>query len=129
MINQTASERLAQSELDDRLQAFDAALPQLLQEWNAPGLGVGVVAGDQLVFARGYCATSSGFKFQVVLKEDGALYLAAIGQPEEKLLPYKGQRLRIERFAEVTFEFVMVDGQVQALVQRVPAGEYRFERV
>ena len=84
---------------------------------------------QQLAQLAGFYATPSGFKFQIVHKEDGALYLAALGQPDEKLLPYKAQRFRVERFAEVTFEFVMVDGQVQALVQRVPAGEYRFERV
>lgn len=87
------------------------------------------VDAQQLAQLAGVYATPSGFKFEIVLKEDGALYLAATGQPEEKLLPYKGQRFRVERFADVTFEFVTIDGQVQALVQRVPSGEYRFERV
>lgn len=86
------------------------------------------VDAQQLAQLAGVYATPSGFKFEIVLKEDGALYLAPTGQPEEKLLPYKGQRFRVERFADVTFEFVTVDGQVQALVQRVPSGEYRFER-
>jgi len=84
---------------------------------------------QQLAQLAGVYATPSGFKFQIVLKEEGALYLVAPGQPDEKLLPHKEGRFRIERFAEVTFEFVIVDGQVQALVQRVPAGEYRFDRV
>lgn len=54
MTNLTTPERLTQSAFADQLQAFDAAMPQLLQAWNAPGIGVGVVAGDQLLFARGY---------------------------------------------------------------------------
>ena len=31
--------------------------------------------------------TPAGFKGQVVLKEDGSLYLVAPGQPESKLIP------------------------------------------
>lgn len=37
-----------------RLEGFDAYMNQLLKDWNCPGIGVGVVANDKLVFARGY---------------------------------------------------------------------------
>jgi len=37
-----------------KLAGFDAYMTRLLKDWNAPGIGVGVVAGDKLVFAKGY---------------------------------------------------------------------------
>ena len=33
---------------------FDSYMEKLLQDWNAPGVAVGIVANDQLVFAQGY---------------------------------------------------------------------------
>jgi len=72
--------------------------------------------------------TPTGYKFQVVLKEDGSLYLVYPGQPEEKLLPYKGLKFRIKLFSDVVFEFVVENGQVKALKQRDPSGEYVFTR-
>jgi CubicO group peptidase (beta-lactamase class C family) len=41
-------------ELQRRLRGFDAHVARLARDWNAPGLAVGVVAGDRLVFAKGY---------------------------------------------------------------------------
>jgi len=72
--------------------------------------------------------TPTGYKFQVVLKEDSSLYLVYPGQPEEKLLPYKGLKFRIKLFSDVVFEFVVENGQVKALKQRDPSGEYVFTR-
>src|SRR4030042_4671166 len=37
-----------------KLQGFDAYMTKILKDWNAPGIGVGIVAGDRLVFAKGY---------------------------------------------------------------------------
>jgi CubicO group peptidase (beta-lactamase class C family) len=37
-----------------RLEGFDDYMAKTLQDWNAPGLGVGIVVNDQLVFAKGY---------------------------------------------------------------------------
>ena len=68
----------------------------------------------------------SGWTFQVVRKEDDALYLVVPGQPEEKLIPSKGLVFGIQRFANMTFEFVMENGQVTALKQNYPSGEYVF---
>ena len=33
---------------------FDEFMAKTLKDWNAPGIGVGVVVGDKLVFAKGY---------------------------------------------------------------------------
>ncbi|MGH7521110.1 MAG: serine hydrolase [Gemmatimonadales bacterium] len=37
-----------------RLAGFDAYMNQVMRDWNVPGIGVGVVVKDKLVFARGY---------------------------------------------------------------------------
>lgn len=72
--------------------------------------------------------TPTGIKFQIILKEDGFLYSVVPGQPEEKLIPYKGLVFRFHHFSEMTDEFVMENGQVKALKQRSPSGEYVFLR-
>jgi len=41
-------------EIAKKLQGFDAYMTKILKDWNAPGVGVGIVAGDKLVFAKGY---------------------------------------------------------------------------
>ena len=72
--------------------------------------------------------TPSGGKFQVVARPGGELYLAFPGQPDDKLIPYKGLKFRIPEFADVVFEFVEENGQVTALKQTDPSGEYVFKR-
>ncbi len=72
--------------------------------------------------------TPTGFKFQVVLKQDGSLYKVFPGQPDEKLIPYKGLSFRVERFSDVMFEFVLENGQIKALKHTEPSGEYLFLR-
>jgi CubicO group peptidase (beta-lactamase class C family) len=41
-------------DLAKKLQGFDAYMAKILKDWNAPGIGVGIVVGDKLVFAKGY---------------------------------------------------------------------------
>ncbi|MBI3665039.1 MAG: serine hydrolase [Acidobacteria bacterium] len=72
--------------------------------------------------------TPTGFKFQVVLKEDGSLYLAFPGNPEEKLIPYKGLQFHVKEFSDLVWEFVVENRQVRALKQRNPSGEFVFPR-
>src|SRR6185503_8435281 len=43
-----------QESVETRLKGFDAYMDQMMKDWNAPGIGVGIVMGDKLVFARGY---------------------------------------------------------------------------
>lgn len=45
---------IQESGIADRLQEFDASMEKLLQDWNAPGVSVGVVVDDRLFFAKGY---------------------------------------------------------------------------
>ena len=41
-------------DIAQKLTGFDAYMEKLLKDWNAPGIGVGVVVNDQLVFAKGF---------------------------------------------------------------------------
>jgi CubicO group peptidase (beta-lactamase class C family) len=43
-----------QESVEARLKGFDAYMDQVLKDWNAPGIGIGIVQGDKLVFAKGY---------------------------------------------------------------------------
>jgi CubicO group peptidase (beta-lactamase class C family) len=70
----------------------------------------------------------TGVKFQVVLKQDGSLYLVMPGAPEEKLIPYKGLQFHVKEFSDLVWEFVMENEQVKALKQRDPSGEVVFPR-
>ena len=36
-----------------QLAGFDGFMERTLNDWNAPGIGVGIVVGDKLVFAKG----------------------------------------------------------------------------
>src|ERR1051326_8088737 len=36
------------------LDGFDAYMAKTMKDWNAPGVGVGIVVNDKLVFAKGY---------------------------------------------------------------------------
>lgn len=41
-------------EISEKLEGFDQYMEKILKDWNAPGVAVGVVAKDKLVFAKGY---------------------------------------------------------------------------
>lgn len=71
--------------------------------------------------------TATELKFQIILKQDNFLYLIVPGQPEEKLIPHQNLTFQVARFSDVRFEFVMEKGQVQALKQKDPTGEYLFQ--
>jgi CubicO group peptidase (beta-lactamase class C family) len=43
-----------QETVDARMKGFDSYMEQVMKDWNAPGIGVGIVMGDKLVFAKGY---------------------------------------------------------------------------
>jgi CubicO group peptidase (beta-lactamase class C family) len=40
--------------IEQKLQGFDAYMEKVLKDWNGPGIGVGIVMKDKLVFAKGY---------------------------------------------------------------------------
>jgi len=43
-----------QSSVETKLAGLDAYMQQVVKDWNVPGIGVGVVYKDKLVFAKGY---------------------------------------------------------------------------
>ena len=72
--------------------------------------------------------TPDGLKFQVVARPGNGLYVLFPGQPDEKLIPYKGLKFRVQEFADVIFEFVDEKGQITTLKEIDPSGEYVFKR-
>jgi hypothetical protein len=83
---------------------------------------------DLLKKLPGTYATPVGIKFEVVLKEDGGLYLRFAGQADQELIPYKGLKFRIKDFSDVVFEFTVENGVVKSLKQVDPSGETVFPR-
>lgn len=59
-----AAQTIAAQTIDvqKRLEGFDAYMAKTLKDWNAPGVGVGIVVGDKLVFAKGYSFRDYGNK-------------------------------------------------------------------
>ena len=43
-----------QTDIANGLQDFDTYIEKLIEDWNAPGVGVGIVAKDKIVLAKGY---------------------------------------------------------------------------
>jgi len=54
LLGMTVSLAAQQPSVEARLQGFDAYMERVLKDWNVPGIGVGVVVKDKLVFAKGY---------------------------------------------------------------------------
>ncbi|HTY08736.1 MAG TPA: serine hydrolase domain-containing protein, partial [Candidatus Edwardsbacteria bacterium] len=48
-----------------KLDGFDAYMEKILRDWNVPGVGVGIVAKDRLVFAKGYGCRDYGKKLPI----------------------------------------------------------------
>ena len=43
-----------QQSVDTKLKGFDAYMAKVMKDWDAPGIGVGIVVKGKLVFAKGY---------------------------------------------------------------------------
>src|SRR5438309_5231578 len=41
-------------DVTSKLSGFDSYMEQVLKYWNTPGIGVGIIVNDKLVFAKGY---------------------------------------------------------------------------
>ncbi|MBV8213760.1 MAG: serine hydrolase [Verrucomicrobia bacterium] len=70
-----------------------------------------------------------GLKIEVSHGERSALVLKVSGQPAVPLTPLKGLIFKTPQFADLTFEFLIKDGQVTALKQKDPSGEYTFPKL
>jgi len=72
--------------------------------------------------------TPGGVKIQIALAADGKLSLVLPGQPVIPLSQVKGLTFRTPQFSDLTLEFVVQDGQVKALKQKDPSGEFTFPK-
>jgi CubicO group peptidase (beta-lactamase class C family) len=72
--------------------------------------------------------TPTGLKIQVTYQENRGLSIVSPGQPPLPLTQMKGLRFRTPQFSDLVFEFVVENGQVKALKQTDPGGEYSFPK-
>ena len=72
--------------------------------------------------------TPGGVKLQVVVAPDGTVSLVTPGQPPLSLIHLKGLVFRHPRFSDATMEFVIQDGQVKAVKQKDPSGEFTLPK-
>jgi CubicO group peptidase (beta-lactamase class C family) len=70
----------------------------------------------------------AGFILTVVLQNKNQLSISAPGQPVINLVPYKSRIFHTKEFADNTFEFIVENGQVKAMKQKDPSGEYEFKK-
>jgi CubicO group peptidase (beta-lactamase class C family) len=70
----------------------------------------------------------SGMKAQITFVQNGGLSLVLPGSPPYSLTHTKGMRFRIPQFSDLVFEFVMENGQVKALKEKDPSGEFSYPK-
>jgi hypothetical protein len=76
----------------------------------------------------GVYLTPAKVKFQVLYQPGAGLSLVFPGTPPQKLIQVKGLRFRTPQFADTIYEFVVENGQVKALKERDPSGEFTYPR-
>ena len=76
----------------------------------------------------GVYLTPSKVKFEVRYQPGTGLSIAFPGAPPQKLIHVKRMQFRTPLFADDIYEFVLENGQVKALKERTPSGEYTFQR-
>jgi CubicO group peptidase (beta-lactamase class C family) len=106
----------AELSLDEAAVAFTRRVPALLS------------SAATLHQYLGTYLTPNGSRFEVVLRPDGTLAIQYPSGTFQNLIPWQPHRFRIKEFADVSYEFVLVDGRVTELKQSEPSGEYRFTR-
>jgi CubicO group peptidase (beta-lactamase class C family) len=72
--------------------------------------------------------TPTKVKFEVRYQPGTGLSLVFPGAPPQKLIPIKGLQFRTPQFADSIYEFVVENGQVKALKERDPSGEFTYAR-
>jgi CubicO group peptidase (beta-lactamase class C family) len=70
----------------------------------------------------------SGLKAQITYVENRGLALVLPGSPPYALTHTKGLKFRIPQFSDLVFEFVTENGQVKALKEKDPSGEFSYPR-
>jgi len=111
-----------QGDIDKATMSLDEA--EAVFTRRAPAL-----SEDLMKRLAGTYESPNGSKFQVLIKPGSGLVVAFPGAPEQKLLPYKGLKFRVQEFADVVFEFIEENGQIKGLKEIDPSGEYPFKRL
>jgi CubicO group peptidase (beta-lactamase class C family) len=70
----------------------------------------------------------SGMKAQITFVQNSGLSLVLPGSPPYSLTHTKGMRFRIPQFSDLVFEFVMENGQIKALKEKDPSGEFSYPK-
>ena len=76
----------------------------------------------------GVYLTPSKVKFEVHYQPGAGLSLIFPGGPPQKLVQVKGLQFRTPQIADIIYEFVLANGEVNGLKERDPSGEYTFSR-
>ena len=71
---------------------------------------------------------TTGDESQVLRQPDGSLVVRSSGGWTTRLLPYRGLRFRVEKFSDVTYQFVEERGRVTALKRSDPDGVTVYRR-
>jgi hypothetical protein len=106
----------AEMSLDEAAVAFTRRVPAALS------------SVETLRRYTGTYESPSGSKFDVVIRPGNVLAIQNPGGTYQDLMPWRPDRFRIKEFADVVFEFRVVDGRVVELKQSSPSGEYTFTR-
>jgi len=106
----------AEMSLDEAAVAFTRRVPAALS------------SVETLRRYTGTYESPSGGKFDVVIRPGNVLAIQNAGGTFQDLMPWRPDRFRIKEFADVVFEFRVVDGRVVELKQSSPSGEYTFTR-
>jgi hypothetical protein len=72
--------------------------------------------------------TPDGSTFDIKVKPDGSLTFNPPGQPPYDLKQTKSLTFKLPQFSDLTIEFLVEDGQVKAIKQKDPSGEYTFPK-
>lgn len=68
-------------------------------------------------------------RFQIVLRPDDTLVVASPDGPARVLIAYQHLKFRIREFSDVTYEFVMDNDRVTALMETSPSGQHVSKRL
>ena len=70
----------------------------------------------------------AGTIITVVLKNENQLFITVPGQPAIELIPYKPRLFHTKEFSDMSIEFVVQNGQITAMKQKDPSGEYEIKK-
>jgi hypothetical protein len=89
---------------------------------------VKALSADVAALLAGVYETPSGFKCEVVQRNDRELYFVEPGQLDRPLMPYGDLRFRAPKFSNVVYGFAIDDGKVSGMRITTEEGEYWLKR-